>query len=107
MPKLGSFAASDAPRLLAEAARSSSSFPFAFEPHGLAVADGTGWRWLIDGGVLDNQPFIPVLNRIATIPADELPVRRVLGFVVPYVTGGRRTALDGELTRRPAKHRGT
>jgi hypothetical protein len=48
-------------------------------------------RWLIDGGILDNQPFNPVLNRIATIPGGDLPIRRVLGYIVPYVTEVRPT----------------
>jgi len=86
MPTVGSFSDGDAAALLASAARASSSFPFAFEAHPVTFADGSGLRWLIDGGVLDNQPFVPVLNRIATMPAKTTPVRRVLAFVVPYVT---------------------
>jgi predicted acylesterase/phospholipase RssA len=86
MPRVGTFTRKGASRLLAEAARSSSSFPVAFEAHGMSLEGEQAQRWLIDGGVLDNQPFNPVLNRIATIAAGDLPVRRVLGYVVPYVT---------------------
>lgn len=100
----------DASELLARAARSTSSFPVAFEPHRLKVlarsrsprdptsetgTPGAGddrpvelradWHWLIDGGVLDNQPFNPVLDRIAVLPPSELPTRRVVAYVVPYV----------------------
>jgi predicted acylesterase/phospholipase RssA len=79
----------DAPELLARAGRATSSFPVAFEPHRLAFRgerpeDRPDHRWLIDGGVLDNQPFNPVLDRISMLPS-ELPVRRVVAFVVPYV----------------------
>jgi hypothetical protein len=42
-------------------------------------------RSFVDGGILDNQPFIPVLNQMAILPAKR-PVKRVLMYVVPYVT---------------------
>jgi patatin-related protein len=74
-------------RLLAEAARSTSSFPVAFEPHAAAFADENGEssnHWLIDGGVLDNQPFNPVLDRISVLPGGE-PIKRVVAYIVPYV----------------------
>lgn len=79
----------DAPELLARAGRATSSFPVAFEPHRLAFRgerpeDKPDHRWLIDGGVLDNQPFNPVLDRISMLPS-EVPVRRVVAFIVPYV----------------------
>lgn len=79
--------ASDAAELLARAGRSSSSFPVAFEPHRAKVVDSDGRRehWLVDGGILDNQPFNPVLDRIAVLPA-ECTVKRVVMYVVPYVT---------------------
>ncbi len=86
MPPIGSFRSGNAAELLAQAARSSSSFPVAFEAHGLQLSDQAVKRWMIDGGVLDNQPFNPLLNRIATLSADYLPVRRVVGYIVPYVT---------------------
>jgi predicted acylesterase/phospholipase RssA len=78
----------DAPELLARAARSSSSFPVAFEAHRLDIVDNDKQareHWLVDGGILDNQPFNPVLDRIAVLPAD-CPVKRVVMYVVPYVT---------------------
>lgn len=83
------FVDGDAPELLARAGRATSSFPVAFEPHNLSFRgerpeDKPDRRWLIDGGVLDNQPFNPVLDRICMLPS-ELPVRRVVAYVVPYV----------------------
>ena len=77
-----------AEELLARAGRSSSSFPMAFEAHRLAWADegeSSTVRSFVDGGILDNQPFIPVLNQMAILPARR-PVKRVLMYVVPYVT---------------------
>jgi predicted acylesterase/phospholipase RssA len=90
------FAAAGAGDRLALAARSSASFPGAFEPSFVPVrggadpthpdmrgiADFDGPRWLIDGGVLDNTPFRPALDVIRKLPA-QAPVRRVLGYVVP------------------------
>lgn len=90
---------------VALAARSSASFPVAFEPSfcpvGLDPEDGEGVdaahpsmrgvanfsqsRWVIDGGVLVNTPFRPALDAIATLPA-EGAVRRVLAYVVPHPT---------------------
>lgn len=90
---------------LALAARSSASFPGAFEPSfcpiGAEMADGETAddqhpdmthvasfrrsRWVIDGGVLVNTPFRPALDAIATLSA-EVPVRRVLAYVVPHLT---------------------
>ncbi len=86
----------DARTLLAEAARSSSSFPVAFEARQLGIVDRDGQvhdHWLVDGGILDNQPFYPVLDRIGVLPP--LPpehgeagpaIERVLMYVVPYAT---------------------
>jgi patatin-related protein len=83
---------------LALAARSSASFPVAFEPSFVPIAPGDAdaehpamggvasfdqSRWVIDGGVLVNTPFRPALDAIATLPADR-PVRRVLAYVVPH-----------------------
>lgn len=86
---------------LALAARSSASFPAAFEPSFIpfdeAVPDNgdvperpamkpftntTRPHWAADGGLLDNQPIDVLLQRIFDSPA-ERPVRRVLLFVVP------------------------
>lgn len=86
---------------LALAARSSASFPLAFEPSFVpfteevrkkgkvpmrpamsAYANITRPHWVADGGLLDNQPIDVLLKRIFDSPARRL-VRRVLLFVVP------------------------
>jgi predicted acylesterase/phospholipase RssA len=89
MPLTLDFADERAPELLARSGRATASFPIAFEPHSLPFAgerptDKPDKRWLVDGGLLDNQPFNPVLDRIAMLPSS-IPVRRVLAYVVPYV----------------------
>ena len=86
---------------LALAARSSASFPAAFEPSFLPFTDGTATKgdvparpamapftnitiphWVADGGLLDNRPIDVLLERIFDRPARR-QVRRVLLFVVP------------------------
>ncbi|QLL06961.1 patatin-like protein [Mycobacterium vicinigordonae] len=86
---------------LALAARSSASFPIAFEPSFLPFTQGTPAagkiparppmapfanisraHWVADGGLLDNRPIDVLLKRIFDRPARR-PVRRVLLFVVP------------------------
>lgn len=90
---------------LALAARSSASFPVAFEPSFLPFTQGTPAHgpkhrevparppmapfanitrahWVADGGLLDNRPIGVLLRRIFDRPARR-PVRRVLLFVVP------------------------
>ena len=86
---------------LALAARSSASFPAAFEPSFLPFTEGTPKKggvparpamarftnmtrphWVVDGGLLDNRPIDVLLKRIFDRPARR-PVRRVLLFVVP------------------------
>jgi patatin-related protein len=81
---------------LALAARSSASFPVAFEPSfvpiGAArdekhpdmeqIADFDSGRWVIDGGVLVNTPIEQALEAISELSA-ERTVRRILGYVVP------------------------
>jgi patatin-related protein len=86
---------------LALAARSSASFPAAFEPSFVPFTAGTAKKgdvparpamapftnitrphWVADGGLLDNQPIDVLLRRIFDRPARR-PVRRVLLFVVP------------------------
>lgn len=88
-------------RALALAARSSASFPIAFEPSFLPFNQGTPAHgkvparppmapfanitrphWAADGGLLDNRPIAVLLKRIFDRPARR-PVRRVLLFVVP------------------------
>jgi patatin-related protein len=86
---------------LALAARSSASFPLAFEPSFVPFnqdvpatrdiparppmqdyANITRSHWVADGGLLDNQPIDVLLKRIFDSPATRA-VRRVLLFVVP------------------------
>ncbi|BBX83027.1 patatin-like protein [Mycolicibacterium aubagnense] len=92
---------SSAASALALAARSSASFPAAFEPSFIPFTEGTAKtgdvparppmapftnftrpHWVADGGMLDNRPIDVVLQRIFDRPAQR-PVRRVLLFVVP------------------------
>jgi predicted acylesterase/phospholipase RssA len=76
--------------LLGLAARTSASFPVAFEPSFLKrkaippemlVLDKS--TYAMDGGVLDNEPFDPVLDQITQMPA-EAETTRYLAYVVPY-----------------------
>jgi patatin-related protein len=86
---------------LALAARSSASFPAAFEPSFLpyaetvpangpvpphppvgALANITRNHWVADGGLLDNQPIDALLQTIFQRPARRL-VRRILLYIVP------------------------
>ena len=86
---------------LALAARSSASFPAAFEPSFVPFTEATTKNgevparpamapfanitrphWVADGGLLDNQPLDVLLKRVFDRPARR-PVRRVLLFVVP------------------------
>ena len=92
---------------LSHAARASASFPAAFSPvpekvfsnpgdppgldqYRMAGSDGA---WLMDGGVLDNAPFEPVLDEIARRPVDNI-WRRALVYVVPSVVGNRSGESD-------------
>lgn len=88
---------------MALAARSSASFPFAFEPSFIPVAPGVpdgdkpnmadvaSWangtdnrsRYAVDGGVLVNTPTKEALEAIDRMPA-EGPVRRVMLLVFPH-----------------------
>lgn len=73
---------------IVEAARASASYPMAFEPARVEQNP----TWLIDGGVLDNAPFTPVMDEIASRRVDG-PVRRVVVYVHPSPGGhGRGTA---------------
>ncbi|MEB3365992.1 patatin-like protein [Saccharopolyspora mangrovi] len=98
---------------LAHAARTSSSFPFAFEPAKVHSGPGepppgepnmlglfsetttgaTPFR-VIDGGVLDNIPVTAAIEAIAEAPADR-PTRRFLLYLNPdpvVSRGQRRTS---------------
>ena len=93
---------------LALAARSSASFPGAFEPSfvpvnsSIAAASGvpkhpdmadyanmTRSHWAADGGLLANRPLTPLLAKVFAQPATG-QVRRVLAFVVPDGGGTSR-----------------
>jgi predicted acylesterase/phospholipase RssA len=96
------FAGEGATDQLSRAARASASFPVAFAPaffsangvgdgadpltkgpdmNAVAKLEGMS-RWVIDGGVLDNEPFGPVLDEIARRPISA-DVDRVVAYVVP------------------------
>ena len=91
---------------LALAARSSASFPGAFEPSYIPIgtevaalpgiplrpdmrrfANMTRSHWVADGGLLDNRPLAPLLSTVLGRRASR-EVRRVLAFVVPDGGGG-------------------
>ena len=94
---------------LALAARSSASFPGAFEPSFVPIhssidaasgvpehpdmadfANMTRSHWVADGGLLANRPLTPLLAEVFSQPATG-QVRRVLAFVVPDGGGTPRT----------------
>ena len=104
---------------LAFAARSTASFPVAFEPaqfkaqgelfrgtarlKALTTSRGTVASdvFLMDGGILDNKPFDAALDAISKLPA-EGNTRRVLAYVVPDPAAAaerRDTQPDGTLER--------
>ena len=93
---------------LALAARSSASFPGAFEPSfvpwGAATTDhehpdmapysnATGPHWAADGGLLVNRPLAPLMQRMFDRSADR-EVRRALLYVAPTTGGPRPNAPD-------------
>jgi len=86
-------------KLLARAARASASFPAAFgpvletpklaaSPPRIQPATAESGAWLVDGGVLDNAPFGPVLDVVARRPVAGRASRYVL-YVVPSAGIGR------------------
>ncbi|GAB3929029.1 hypothetical protein GCM10029976_027890 [Kribbella albertanoniae] len=91
-------------KLLARAARASASFPAAFgpvletpklaaSPPRLQPTTAESGAWLVDGGVLDNAPFGPVLDVVARRPVAGRASRYVL-YVVPSAgIGSASTAL--------------
>ena len=103
-------------RALALAARSSASFPGAFEPAFLPYGQDvratgndpgpserpamerylsiTRSHWAADGGILANQPIRPILDSIFEQPAQARQVRRVLLYVVPDAGGTPRPEDD-------------
>ncbi|MCW2666742.1 MAG: patatin-related protein [Frankiales bacterium] len=103
------FAGATAVAALTNAARASASFPFSFSPvrESAALAarrllppatvEPQGGRWLVDGGILDNAPFQPVLDAVARRPLRG-PVRRLVVNVVPSAgTVGQQAQTDGDL----------
>ena len=109
----------DAVDRLALAARTSASFPGAFEasfiPVGASVpgrpdmegilrASGnkvSGNRWAIDGGVLVNTPVGPMIDAVLKMPASR-QVRRVLAIVVPRGKDFGGPAQPDEQTKVPS-----
>jgi len=102
------FAAPDIRARLALAARSTASFPLAFEasyvpigagdatadrPDMAEVANFQTSRFVVDGGVLLNRPLRPALRAIFRQPASK-QVRRVLAYVVPHPGDG--AGLEGD-----------
>lgn len=76
---------------VARAARASASFPLAFEPvreteellrFRTRTADEPEGRWLIDGGVLDNAPFGPLMQALRERAVGE-PFQRVVLYITP------------------------
>ena len=78
---------------LARAARATASFPGAFAP---VFGDRD---WLMDGGVLDNEPFDPVLREMRKRQV-ERGTRRVLAYVVPS-TGVDEDTAKPDPDKRP------
>ena len=104
---------------LARAARTTSSFPFAFEPSELQASlladvmvtrngepvfptvEAAATRWAVDGGILDNSPIEPMLTTIRQ-RVTQRPTRRAIVFIVPYagkVTAPTPSAEDASLRR--------
>jgi predicted acylesterase/phospholipase RssA len=113
-----------ASRRLARAARASASFPAAFEPiyinndgkaavppespddespEGPDMSAITGLkasRWAIDGGVLDNEPFLPVLTEITGRPVQGA-LERVIAYIVPALGEVLADPLSDAVTPSP------
>lgn len=88
---------------LARAARASASYPAAFAPvpedlalreHRVAGSPSVGRAPLMDGGVLDNAPFGPLVTALEQRAVDA-PFERVILYVVPSA-GARQRASLGE-----------
>jgi predicted acylesterase/phospholipase RssA len=94
-PERDDFARADAVGLMGRAARSSASYPIAFEPSYVAVedfdrpggderiVDFEDSRFTLDGGLMDNEPIPQVLTLIADQPAPVQETHRVVVFVSP------------------------
>jgi patatin-related protein len=102
-------------RQLALAARSTASFPGAFEPSLIPVGISAGeshpdmsgiarfasTRYVLDGGILMNQPMQPALQAIADQPASR-QVRRILVYVNPDPQLKEESDSDGSSADPPA-----
>jgi predicted acylesterase/phospholipase RssA len=88
------------------AARASASFPVAFRPvwegeelqqfrHPPQPPDSGSW--MIDGGVLDNAPFGPLIDALRERPVDR-PFERVVVYVTPATAEGKAV---GDATDEP------
>jgi patatin-related protein len=96
-PRADPFATSGVIEQLALAARSTASFPFAFEPSWVPIGSATDRLhpdmadpanfstsgWVLDGGVLVNRPVAQALRIVFDQPADR-QVRRALLYVDPH-----------------------
>ncbi|MFC8225962.1 patatin-like protein [Streptomyces sp. NPDC057287] len=85
----------DNDEILKLAARATAGFPVAFQPvselpllgHRVIPETPAGASNVMDGGVLNNEPFGPVLDAITRRKASRTPVDRVLIYIVP--SGGQ------------------
>ncbi|MFD4032614.1 DUF3376 domain-containing protein [Streptomyces sp. NPDC058637] len=101
----------DSTDLLALAARASAGYPAAFPPvselpllgHRLRPRHALDFpaSCVMDGGVLNNAPFEPVLEAITNRAVVHSPVRRVLVYVVPSVGMTEPNPQDGECEETP------
>ena len=113
----GDLAADEVLEDLAAAARCTSSFPGAFEPHFVGVSPGDpggDLRWastagrsnfregqhVVDGGVLLNKPIRPALEAVYRQTAG-FQVRRVLAYVAPDPGEQVRPSPAAEAADRP------
>ena len=97
---------------LARAARTSASFPGAFEASWIEIGDRPGHpnmrevsdiessRWAVDGGVLVNQPVGPALDLILERPAGR-EIRRLLVYVNPDPSGTADSLIADEFAVQP------
>jgi predicted acylesterase/phospholipase RssA len=97
-------------KVLTRAARATASYPVAFEPVSeLPLLNHRVWpkpsyedpaSCVMDGGVLNNAPFKPVLEEITKRRVNELKVERYLVYVVPSAARLDEEKAKGELCER-------
>ncbi|MGE0878930.1 MAG: patatin-like protein [Acidimicrobiia bacterium] len=97
---------------LARAARTSASFPGAFEASWLqkgaahghpdmeAVSNLTASGWAVDGGVLQNEPVGPAVDLVLERPAGQ-EIRRVMMYINPDPGGTADEAVGADLSVAP------